>query len=257
MNLKRIFCLLTILIFSISVKSSYILAQEKAIEYDSHFIDYIAHKWNLEKYEKQNLEKFKRINAFYNQLKIKNEDILTEYHISKPDNNILIANYLDNKLQWNRFNRGNKKLSTKKVIKKSLKNLPNRNEMLAFYYLNIFSHILNNQRTIEPYEKDLDFKKLDLDRQESSIMFLCAMRFLGNQISGYSSTNFPKNCFRANIFLKKIPTFNGKIYSDFELPDFNDFLIEVDKRYPKVSFKEHYIPIFEKSKEDFTKCIKK
>lgn len=226
-------------------------------EFDSDFIDYIKAKWERQEYEKADLSKFNSINAFYEQLSMRNEGILADEFLRVPSLDFLFAHYLDIKLKWNAFNRGTNKLSTEEVIAKTLQENPKKNEMLAFYYKTIFASILNNQRDIEPYDKNIDFEKIELNNQESSILFLCAMRHLGNQMSAYSSTNFPDNCFRADLFLSKMPIFNGKPYYKFELPEFDDFPIKVDKRYPKVSFKKRFIPEFENAKKDYEKCVNK
>lgn len=222
---------------------------------DSDFIDYVKAKWNRQTFEKAELQKFNGINEFYTQLSKRNEEILSDKFLKVPSSDFLFAHYLDIKLKWNSFNRGTDKLSVEQVISKTLEENPEKNEMLAFYYKTIFASILNNQRSIEPYNKNIDFDKLELNNKESSILFLSAMRHLGKQMSGYSSSNFPDNCFRADTFLTKMPKFNGKPYYEFELPEFDDFLIKVDKRYPKVSFKESFIPEFENAKTDYQKCL--
>lgn len=224
-------------------------------KFDPDFVNYVKHKWKRQKYEKADLPKFKELNLFYEQLSKGDENILADEFLKVPNSNFLFAHYLHNKLQWNSFNRGANKLSVEEVISKTQQENPEKDEMLAFYYKTIFANILNNQRNIEPYDKNIDFKKLGLNNQESSILFLCAMRHLGNQMSGYSSTNFPNNCFRANLFLTKIPKFNGKLYYEFDLPEFEDFPIKIDKRYPKFSFKKRFIPEFERAKSDYIKCL--
>lgn len=229
--------------------------KNSTFDYDPDFVEYIKYMWESKPYEKSTLPKFKQITSFFNQLKITDEGILADEFLKSPDNNILISYYIYTKLKWNSFNSGEEKLSTDEVIANTTTNLADRNEMLAFYYMAIFSHILNNQSTIEPYEKDIDFKKLGLTNQESAILFLSAMRHLGFQISTYAYIKFPDNCYRAEIFLTKIPTFNGKHFFDFTLPEFDDFLIEVDKRYDKVSYKEKFIPHFENAKSSYQKCL--
>jgi hypothetical protein len=222
---------------------------------DPDFIDYVKAKWNGQTFEKADLPKFNGINEFYTQLGERNEEILSDKFLKVPSSDFLFAHYLDIKLKWNSFNRGADKLSVEEVISKTLQENPEKSEMLAFYYKTIFASILNNQRNIEPYDKNIDFDKLGLDNQEGAILFLCAMRHLGNQMSGYSSGNFPDNCFRADLFLTKMPKFDGKLYYEFELPEFKDFLIKIDKRYPKSSFKQRFFPEFESAKSDYKKCI--
>ena len=223
--------------------------------FDSDFIDYVKTKWEGQEFEKSELPKFNKINAFYKQLSKRDEGILADEFLKVPSSDFLFAHYLDTKLKWNSFNRGTDKKTVDEVISKTLQENPEKNEMLAFYYKTIFASILNNQRNIESYEKNIDFQKLGLNNQESSILFLCAMRHLGNQMSGYSTTNFPDNCFRADLFLTKMPKFNGKLYYEFDLPEFEDFPIKVDKRYPKMSFKERFIPEFESAKTAYMNCL--
>ena len=260
--MKNIYLLTFILVLTLGCSSTKTVTKEKTqnieqseSEFDSDFVDYVKAKWNRQAFEKTELPKFNGINAFYAQLEKRNEEILSDEYLKVPSSDLLFAHYLDIKLKWNSFNRGANKLSVEEVISKTLQENPEKNEMLAFYYKTIFASILNNQRNIEPYDKNVDFDKLGLDNQESSILFLCAMRHLGNQMSSYSSGSFPKNCFRADIFLTKMPKFDGKLYYEFELPEFKDFLIKIDKRYPKSSFKQRFIPEFESAKSDYLKCI--
>ena len=260
--MKNIYLLTLFLLLTLGCSSTKTVTKGKSqnieqlqSEFDSDFVDYIKTKWKRQEFEKADLPKFNGINAFYTQLGKRNEEILSDEYLKVPSSDFLFAHYLDIKLKWNSFNRGADKLPIEEVISKTLNENPEKNEMLAFYYKTIFASILNNQRNIEPYDKNVDFDKLGLDNQESAILFLCAMRHLGNQMSGYSSTNFPDNCFRADLFLKKMPKFNGKLYFEFELPEFKDFLIKIDKRYPKSSFKQRFVPEFESAKSDYRKCI--
>lgn len=260
--MKIYYLLLIILTLNFGCSSTKKATNEKSQQseqveskFDSDFIDYVKAKWARQDFEKAELPKFDKINAFYEQLNKRNEGILADEFLKVPSSDFLFAHYLDTKLKWNSFNRGLDKQSVDEVISKTLQENPEKNEMLAFYYKTIFTSILNNQRNIEPYEKNIDLEKLGLNNQESSILFLCAMRHLGNQMSSYSTTNFPDNCFRAELFLTKMPKFNGKLYYEFDLPEFDDFPIKVDKRYPKMSFKKRFIPEFENAKADYMKCL--
>ncbi len=225
----------------------------ESFKYDKDFLKYIEAKWDRKTYEKEHLPKFDFLKAHAKQLKIKDESILSKKFMTKPSTDNLIALYVNRKLGWNSFNFEGSKSSTREVIGKELENPPTEEEMLAFYYSTIFIHILNNQRNISPYELNLDFKELGLNEKEGTIMFLSAMRHLGSQISSYSEKS--ENCWRAIEFVKKIPTFNGVTFDNFELAKFEDFKLDVDKRYPKMSFKERYIPEFEKAKLGFKKCL--
>ena len=183
--MKNIYLLTLILILTLGCSSTKKVTKEKPqnteqseSEFDSDFVDYVKAKWKRQEFEKAELPKFNRINEFYTQLGKRNEKILSDEFLKVPSSNLLFAHYLDIKLKWNSFNRGMDKLSVEDVISKTLKENPEKNEMLAFYYKTIFASILNNQRNIEPYDKNIDFDKLGLDNQESAILFLCAMRHL-------------------------------------------------------------------------------
>ena len=222
-------------------------------EYDKDFLKYIEAKWDGKFFEKESLPKFDFLKSFDGQLKIKDESILSRKFMSKPSKDNLFAHYLNRKLGWNSFSFGGGSKTTREVIGKELENPPSEEEMLAFYYSTIFIHILNNQRNISPSGINLNSNELGLNETEATIMFLSAMRHLGQQISSYSEKS--KNCFRAKEFVKKIPKFNGVTFDKYVLPEFEDFKIKIDKRYPKMSFKERYLPEFENAKMGYKKCL--
>lgn len=226
-------------------------------EYDKDYVTYIKQKW--EKTSNIDVEnpKFQFQKSFQKTLLNKDESILSNEFLKKPSKNDLLAHYIDNKLQWNSFNRGTEKKTTEEVINGTINESPTENEMLAFYYKSIFSHILNNQRNIEPYEKNIELVKLNLDPTQQTILFLSAMKMLGTQVYGYSNTRFPENCHRQHEFLKKIPKFNGKAFYEFDLKEYQDFKLKIDKRFPKQSFKDNYEPEFYKAIKGYEKCIGK
>ncbi|MEC7755768.1 MAG: hypothetical protein VYB44_17180 [Bacteroidota bacterium] len=229
--------------------------EDNIVLYNPDVIKIIKNKWNTKEVKLDSSYKFKRIVSFFDQLKVQNEGIVSTEHLSKPESDILVANYLNTKLTWNRFNQGKDHLSTDQVINIALKNLPQKEELMAFYYNTIFIHLLNNQSNYESLEINLDYQELGLNEKEGTIMFLSAMRHIGRQMYFYSSIKYPDNCFRAKEFLKKIPLFNGRPFFEVEIPEFEDFQIEVDKRYPKVSFQQYFIPEFEAAKNGYKKCL--
>lgn len=231
------------------------IIQKSKFKYDLDFLDFIQHKWSLTEYNKVDSSKFEKLKAFYAQISKGNDEILSDDYVKVPDNNILLAHYLDAKLRWNSFNQGRKKLTIEEVIEEVRNRIPERNEMLVFYYSSIFRSILNNQKEIQPFNRDINFERLEYSNQEKAIFFLCAMKYLGNQIASYSRARFPDNCFRAHLFFEKIPTFNGKAYYDFILPEFIDFDVEMDKNKPKISFKQRFIPEFDEAKSDYLRCV--
>jgi len=255
--MRKITIILLLLVFNNT------FGQNEKVEFDKVIPEYILALWeNNGKTDNSEFDliELEQIKIFFQELKKKNNDIGSTKFLKKPTDNTLVAYYLNTKLKWNMFNpaAGLKKLENKKVIKRTLKELPTRYELLAFYYKAIFANLLNNQHSMSLGNTNIDLNELDLiDETEKNIVFLCAMRHLGGQITSYcSGPNFPKNCFRGEKFVNNMPKFNGKIFYEFELTEFTDFAIEVDKRYPKMSFKERFIPEFENAKVSYKNCLK-
>jgi len=251
-----------IIIVSIILISNIAFGQNEKVKYDSFTVDYVLSQWNnngKNQNSKFNQIELNQIKEFYQELRKGNNNICSDNFLKKPSDNTLTAYYLNLKLKWNMFNPavGMKRLKNEKVIKKTLKNLPNRYELLAFYYKAIFINLLNNQDLMDLGKKNIDLDSLNLaDETEKSIVFLCAMRHLGVQVTSYcSGPNFPKNCFRGQNFVNKMPKFNDKFFYEFELSEFEDFPIEIDKRYSKVSFKKRFITDFENAKNSYNDCL--
>lgn len=228
-------------------------SESEISKYDPDFIKYSL--TNQENIDLKKKGKFQFLNSFHEMFKIKDESILDSRFMKKPSKNELLSLYLTKKIKWNSFNTGFWKSSNEEIVYKELDNFPSEKEMLAFYYSGIFIQVLNNQRTINSNKIDLDYTELGLNKVEGDILFLSSMRHCGNQVTSYSASHFPKNCFRAHAFIEKLPTFNGKSFMDYELSSFKDFQIHIDKRNPKMSFKEHYLPYFNNAKSSYRKCL--
>ena len=259
--MKKYLYILTTLIIAISsckakkeISNKTKLESQPSLKYDKDYVDYVKQKWEKTNIVDVENPKFNFQESFRKTLSKRDESILSNDFLVKPSSNDLLAHYIDNKLQWNSFNRGNDKKKTKEVIQATLSESPTENEMLAFYYKSIFAHILNNQRNIEPYEKNIELGKLNLNETQQTILFLSAMKMLGGQIYSYSNARFPENCHRQHTFMKKIPSFNGMEFYEYSLTDYQDFKLKVDKRYPKQSFKENYEPDFYQAIEGYEKC---
>lgn len=220
--------------------------------FDTDFIKYVAEDELEEEFKNQ--EKFKFLNSFSSMFKINNESLLQSDYMIKPTRNELLAIYLRRKIGWNSFNRGMSKKSKQAIVYDELNNFPSLNELLSFYYSEIFIQVLNKKNSYSPNEINLDYSKLGLSKEEGDIMFLTAMRHCGSQINSFSEARFPDNCFRQTSFISKLPKFNGLSFDEYKLNEFDDFLIHVDKRYPKTSFKERYLPEFEGAKSAYIKC---
>ncbi|TXE15618.1 hypothetical protein ES731_15195 [Psychroflexus gondwanensis] len=252
--------LLTILFLSINS----VFGQNNKVEYNEIIPEYILAVWENDGTSDNaefQITELDQIKSFLAELGKRENQITSNEFLTKPTTYTLVAHYLHKKLKWNSFNGphiGIKKLKNKKVIKNELKNLPTENELIAHYYLSIFSDVLNKQKPMDLSKTNIDFENLNLGNDtEKAVVFLCAMRHIGGQVGSYSNTRFPENCFRAKEYVENMPKFNGKFFYEYQLPEFKDFKIEVDKRYPKMSFKERYLPEFEKAKIGYEKCIAK
>jgi hypothetical protein len=237
-------------------------SQNEKVEYDKVVPDFVLSLWTGDKQDYQarlsstNNPLLDQIKDFLSELNKADNDITSDIFLKKPSDNTLVAYYLHIKLQWNSFNTGKERLKNKTVIENSLDKLPNRYELLAFYYKAIFIDVLNKQKPIKMSSRNIMLDSIDLHNDtEKAIVFLCAMRHIGNQVTSYSTTRFPENCFRAKLYVENMPTFNNKAFYDFKLPEFEDFKIEIDKRYPKASFKEKFIPEFENAKQSYQECL--
>jgi len=217
-------------------------------QFDSDFIKFVAQEEVDEEFKNQ--EKFKFLNSFREMFKINNESLLESEYMIKPTNNELLALYLKRKIGWN------SKKSKQAIIYNELNNFSSTNELLSFYYSEIFIQVLNKKDNYSPNEINLDYNKLELSKEEGDIMFLTAMRHCGRQINSFSEARFPNNCFRQTSFVSKLPKFNGMNFDEYQLDQFDDFLIHVDKRHSKISFKERYLPEFERAKSGYAKCQK-
>lgn len=78
-----------------------------------------------------------------------------------------------------------------------------------------------------------------------------AMYPLGLQVTSYAMS---KNCVRLRKFVGYIPTFNGKRFYEFELPKYENFIVELNKLQPKVNFNEAITWEFEIAKESWKRC---
>ncbi|MDT0622948.1 hypothetical protein [Croceitalea vernalis] len=246
----------------IQLSTFFVFGQNDKVEYNQIVPEYVTAVWknngasNSSEFEANELTQIKE---FFGELSKRQNNITSTKFLAKPTDNTLVAHYLFTKLKWNSFNGphvGLKRESTKKVMKTSLNNLPNRNELLAFYYSSVFIDVLNKQKSMNLSNTNIDLDNLNLENDlEKAILFLTAMRHVGGQVTSYAKTRFPNNCFRAIEYVENMPTFNGRPFYEFQLPEFKDFKIEVDKRKPKMSFKKRYIPEFENAKSGIEKCM--
>ncbi|KXX69324.1 hypothetical protein [Flammeovirga sp. SJP92] len=217
-------------------------------DYDIDFIQYLF--CENPKDEFKNQKKFIFLNSFHKMYQIKDESLFKSVFIKRPNNNELLSLYLRRKIIWNTSN-----IKTKyEVVKNELMNFPEKNELLAFYYSEIFIQVLNNQRTYNKNNINLDYNDLKLTKIEGDILFLTAMRYCGNQITSYSKKK--ENCWRALEFISKLPSFDGKSFEEYIIGEFDDFLIDVDKRDPKISFKGKYMPEYHNAIQGYKKCQK-
>jgi hypothetical protein len=251
--------ILILLLLSVIV----VFAQNEKIEYNKEIPNFVLAFYESEgtvNEPKYHIVEINQLRYFLTELNKRENKITSKEFLTKPNMNTLVGHYLHKKLIWNSYNGphiGIKKRKNSSVVKEELKNLPSRNELLTHYYLAIFSDVLNKQKPMNLALTNIDLDHLELENDtEKVILFLSAMKHIGGQVNSYCVTRFPKNCNRAKVYVENMPKFDDQPFYKFVLPEFEDFLIEVDKRHPKKSFKEIYLPEFEKAKVGYLNCMK-
>ena len=87
-----------------------------------------------------------------------------------------------------------------------------------------------------------DLNNLNLStKQEKGIFFLTSMERFGSDIWGYMNIPEPTDYDSALEVINRYPKYNGEEYYKYNDFDFSDFLVTVDIRKPKVSYKDYYL----------------
>jgi len=94
---------------------------------------------------------------------------------------------------------------------------------------------------------NFDFKELQLNtNKERAIFFLTAMERLGILYNSRINAPDENDSDKPLDIIKRYPMFNGKSFYEFNDFDFDDFLLIVDTRRPKESFKKYYLAAYMK-----------
>jgi len=130
----------------------------------------------------------------------------------------------------------------KKVIKQVKSDQISYQEMLSAYYNMIFGILVNKHEDLDLNQMSFYLNNLNLStKQEKGIFFLTSMERFGSDIWGYMNIPEPTDYDSALEVINRYPKYNGEEYYKYNDFDFSDFLVTVDIRKPKVSYKDYYL----------------
>jgi len=169
-----------------------------------------------------------------------NNDILNIKFITKPDINTLENIFIIRALNYNMFK--DKPIKNNKVIEQLKSEQISYQEMLSAYYNMIFGVLINKHEDLDLSQNSFDLNNLNLStKQEKGIFFLTSMERFSSDIWGYMNIPEPTDYDSALEVINRYPKYNGEEYYKYNDFDFSDFLITVDIRKPKVSYKDYYL----------------
>lgn len=169
-----------------------------------------------------------------------NNDILNVKFLTKPDITTLENIFIIRALNYNMFK--DKPIKNNKVIEQVKSEQISYQEMLSTYYNMIFGVLINKHEDLDLSQKSFDLVNLNLTtKQERGIFFLTSMERFGSDIWGFMNIPKQTDYDSALEVINRYPKYNGEEYYKYNDFDFSDFLITVDIRKPKVSYKDYYL----------------
>jgi hypothetical protein len=172
-----------------------------------------------------------------------NNKLLTQSHLSRPDNNTLKQIYIIRAINLNL--REENYIDNNKLID-SLKNkdIPTY-ELVDNYYGMIFTSVGNKNQPFDLSKTDFKMKEYNFkDDTEKGIMFLRCMDYCGKTIWGFMNVVKPPNTTKANDNIKKFPKFNGQPYYQYTDFYFTDFEMNIVKDKGIQGYKSYYVDKF-------------
>lgn len=170
-------------------------------------------------YESANNPKFDFLVDYYTQLAKFNKSLFDEKFLKKPSLDNLLSIYLQSKLKSNTYG-GNNKVSKSDLITWELEHFPTMESLLMTYYSSIFYQAFENNLIKNSF--DLDFDKLGLSEAEGSILYYVVLMRLRQ--SRYDKS---KMCGGFLKEAKKIPTFNGQQFNEFEPLQIDEMTVSI------------------------------
>jgi hypothetical protein len=232
-----ILLILTFSCFSQAKQSDLVLLAEAYHKY--HHTNNIDNSI-FEKIDKISSPELEEEKEFIAELIKPNNDILNVKFLTKPDLKTLENLFIIRALNYNMF--AENPIATKKVIEKVKSDQISYQEMLSAYYNMIFGVLINKHENLDLSNVSFDLNNLNLKtKQERGIFFLTSMERFGSDIWGYMTIPEPTDYNSAKEVINRYPKYNGEEYYKYNDFDFSDFLITVDIRKPKVSYKDYYL----------------
>jgi len=213
----------------------------------------VYHKYHVLSTDKKALSKLNKVKSpelnpvkeFISETIKSNNNILSTKYLKKPNFETLNYFFIILQLNYNMFNE--KKESSKDIIERySLSNIQ-VDEMLVSYYNSIFGLLFNKNKELTLSGMNFNFDELQLKtRKERAIFFLTAIVRLGVLYNNKLNVPNENDSDKPIDIIKRYPMFNSQPFYKFNDFDFEDFLLIIDKRKPKESFKKYYLSKYEK-----------
>jgi len=181
------------------------------------------------------------LSLFITELCLKNNDILKDEFINRPDDKLLKNFFVIKELNlflWQSEEPMNDELVLNYLEKDYL-----IQECLIEYYHSIFISITNKNRPWNYRNLNFDINNMKFkNRTEQEIFFIIFGIELSDQILSYYQAQNGINYNAIREYVKKLPTVNDKEYFEYKKLRFRDFKINVEKK--NILFSEYYLPMF-------------
>lgn len=169
-----------------------------------------------------------------------NNQTLSDKYLKKPSLKTLKSFYIILQLNYNMYS--SNPIDNEKVIKKINFDNISEEELLVKYYGTLFGNLVNKIEVIDFSVVNFDFEKLKLKtKTEKAIFFLIVIERLGAYYWANEYLSEVEDSDDIKNIIKRYPKFDNKEYFQFNDFDFDDFLITVDIRKPKTSFKNYFL----------------
>jgi hypothetical protein len=196
----------------------------------------------------QKLEKIKSVENdeskdFIIELIKPNNNTLSEKYLKKPNQITLKSVYKILQLNYNMFSAN--PIANNDILKKIKFDNISEQELLAKYYETLIGNLVNKMDKIDFSIININFENLNLNtKTEKGILFLIVIERLGSYYWGNEYLSEIENSNEIKNIIKRYPKFDNKEYYEYNDFDFDDFLITVDIRKPKTSFKDYFLKIY-------------
>ena len=168
-----------------------------------------------------------------------NNNILSDDYLKRPDSATLQYLFIIRSINWNLHE--SEAMDNELLVDSLLQNPTSLYELVACYYNMIFVSVSNKRKPFHMNLVNFTPDEYGLDETEKGIFFLTSVNLCGTMIWGYMNVVDPPNYKVALQYIRQFPMFNYQPYYQYQQLNFPDFLLTLDKRNPKGSFKKFYI----------------